>query len=201
MGALSERGEVRQSRWGQLDGCSRRRVAARVRRRRSAGLFFFGGSALALLCLGGAGACRPRASVVISEFVASNTSGLRDEQGDTSDWIELYNPGSTATSLEGWCLTDQPEQLDRWCFPDVSISPRGYLVVFASGKQYSPGAALHATFKLKASEDFLALVRPGGAIAHAFAPYPDQKENVAFGLTASGSTGLLGEPTPGAPNR
>ena len=30
--------------------------------------------------------------LVISEFMASNQSGLRDEDGDDEDWIEIYNP-------------------------------------------------------------------------------------------------------------
>jgi hypothetical protein len=140
--------------------------------------------------------------VVISEFVASNTSGLRDVDGETSDWIELHNTGTSAVDLEGWCLTDDDRDLGRWCFPAVSLPAQGYLVVFASGKKgEAPGAALHASFKLKATADYLALVRPGGAVAHAFAPYPDQKENVAFGLTAQGTPDYLGAPTPGAPNR
>jgi hypothetical protein len=29
----------------------------------------------------------------ISEFMAANNSGLRDSDGDFSDWIEIYNPG------------------------------------------------------------------------------------------------------------
>jgi hypothetical protein len=140
--------------------------------------------------------------VVISEFVASNTAGLRDVDGETSDWIELHNTGTTSANLDGWCLTDDPRELERWCFPEVSMPAQGYLLVFASGKRgAAPGAQLHASFKLKATEDYLALVRPGGGIAHAFAPYPDQKENVAFGLTAEGKPDYLGVPTPGAPNR
>jgi len=162
-----------------------------------------GGLCVAGMGVAGMGACNSSASpVVISEFVASNTSGLRDVDGETSDWIELHNTGATAANLEGWCLTDDLEQRERWCFPSVSLPPQGYLVVFASGKSLSaPDAPLHASFKLKATEDYLALVRPGGSIAQAFAPYPDQKENGAFGLTAQGKQDYLGARRPGARNR
>jgi hypothetical protein len=165
----------------------------------SAGL----GPRLVALCSFAICACGSSASpVVISEFVASNTSGIRDADGETSDWIELHNRGEAAASLEGWCLTDDPGERQRWCFPSVSVPAQGYLLVFASGKgAAAAGTQLHASFKLKATEDYLALVRPGGAIAHAFAPYPDQKENVAFGLTTQGAEGYLAVPTPGAPNR
>mgnify|MGYP003898051365 CR=1 FL=1 len=33
-----------------------------------------------------------RTQAVLSEFLADNATGLRDEDGDTSDWIEISNP-------------------------------------------------------------------------------------------------------------
>jgi Lamin Tail Domain len=154
------------------------------------------------LALAGLLACSGSSPLVISEFVASNTAGLEDIDGETSDWIELHNGGTTAASLSGWCLTDDPRRLDRWCFPNVSIPAHGYLVVFASGKQPSDASSeLHSTFKLKSLESYLGLVTPRSRIAHEFAPYPNQRENVSFGLTARGTTDFLDLPTPGAPNR
>ena len=54
-------------------------------------------------------------SLIINEFVASNLPGLLDEDGDASDWIELYNAGATAVNLAGWSLTDASG--DPWVFP------------------------------------------------------------------------------------
>ena len=39
-------------------------------------------------------------------FLASNLTGLTDEDGETSDWIELHNPNPYDFNLEGWHLTD-----------------------------------------------------------------------------------------------
>lgn len=47
-----------------------------------------------------------RAEPVISEFLASNRTGILDEDGDHSDWIELRNPDPATASLKGWYLTD-----------------------------------------------------------------------------------------------
>jgi hypothetical protein len=138
--------------------------------------------------------------VVISELVAANGNGLTDRDGDTSDWLELFNGEPTPVSLSGWCLTDDPRTPSRWCFPDVSIPAQGYLVVFASGKrQPASEQELHAIFKLKASADYLALMRPRGSIASELS-YPDQKQDVSFGLSNTGAQGFLDRPTPGAPN-
>ncbi|MEN9777997.1 MAG: hypothetical protein RJB04_1752, partial [Verrucomicrobiota bacterium] len=86
---------------------------------------------------------------VISEFLASNSGGQRDEDGDSPDWIEIHNPGATPVNLGGWFLTDATNQLNRWRFPERSLSPDGRLLVFASGKNRTNAAAqLHANFAL-----------------------------------------------------
>src|SRR5687768_10038313 len=74
------------------------------------------------------------AAVIITEFVASNSGLLRDVDGDSPDWIELFNPASTAINLEGWHLTDSSTNLTRWAFPATNLGPRAFLIVFASGK-------------------------------------------------------------------
>ena len=52
--------------------------------------------------------------VVISEFLASNVSGLTDEDGENSDWIELSNLSGGTIDLDGWSLTDNADDLQRW---------------------------------------------------------------------------------------
>ena len=43
-------------------------------------------------------------SVYINELQSSNKTTVRDNNGNYSDWIELYNDESSAVSLEGcWC--------------------------------------------------------------------------------------------------
>src|SRR5690242_9944300 len=56
---------------------------------------------------------------VISEFMAANASSLRDEDGDFSDWIEIYNLNSQPASLQGWYLTDSAGNLAQWQFPAI----------------------------------------------------------------------------------
>ena len=90
--------------------------------------------------------------VVINEFMASNGGYLPDGQGDYSDWIELYNPGSSAVSLSGMALSDDKTRA-LWPFPDVSLKAGGYMIVYASGKDVSdPDKPLHASFKLSAAK-------------------------------------------------
>ena len=144
-----------------------------------------GGFLLAWTVLSLAASAAPAAdTVILSEFVASNSGGLRDEDGDASDWIELFNAGTSTVNLGGWSLTDSPGDLTKWSFPSTNLAPGAFLVVFASGKNRRvPGAPLHTGFSLSASGEYLALVRPDGTVASEFVPaYPEQFPNVSYGL-------------------
>ena len=142
----------------------------------------------------------------ITEFMAANDSGLADEDGEFSDWIEIYNPDSAPISLAGYHLTDNATNLNKWTFPAVTLDPGAFLVVFASGKnRVDPAGRLHTDFQLSADGEYLALVAPNGAtVVSAFAPaYPPQFENVSFGLGGPASSpewSFFSAPTPGATN-
>ena len=100
----------------------------------------------------------------ITEFMAANDSGLADEDGEFSDWIEIYNPDSAPISLAGYHLTDNATNLNKWTFPAVTLDPGAFLVVFASGKnRVDPAGRLHTDFQLSADGEYLALVAPNGA--------------------------------------
>jgi hypothetical protein len=136
----------------------------------------------------------------INEFLAVNDIGLDDEDRDESDWIEIYNAGTDAADLKGWYLTDDADDLTKWAFPEVTLAPDAYLVVFASGKDRTdPLGTLHTNFKLKGSGEYLALVRPDGEtiVSDFFPSYPQQAPDVSYGpIGSTAETMLL---MPGAP--
>src|SRR5262249_50808016 len=163
-------------------------------------------------------------NLVISEVMAVNRRTLADQDGEYSDWIEIFNPNSSAVSLEGWYLTDDPNVLNKWRLPAAKIKGNGYVVVFASQKdRQAAGAELHTNFKLDHHGGFLALVKPDGAtISFQFVPgYPAQVTDVSYGIDptagpvplssadhTSAGTGLsvdqsryFTHPTPGSRNK
>ncbi len=142
--------------------------------------------------------CAPVAeSLIISEFLASNIDGLVAENGETFDWIELYNPTRQAVSLAGWHLTDKPDNPKKWAFPDIEIAPNDYLVVFASGLDRNE-PNLHTNFSLSVTGEYLALMRPDGSLATAYEP-TKQFGNVSFGVKDN-VIGYFNVPTPGVEN-
>lgn len=72
-------------------------------------------------------------SIRINEVVSSNSTVI-DEDGDTPDWLELYNYGTTPVSLLNWGLTDDVDDLHSWQFPNVTLNPDEYMLVWASDK-------------------------------------------------------------------
>lgn len=151
------------------------------------------------------------AQPIISEFMADNKAVLADEDGAFEDWIEIYNPGPGTLNLDGYWLTDDPQQLTQWRFPAQSLPAGGYLAVFASGKnRAAAGAQLHTSFKLDADGEFLALVAPDGVtVLSSFGrTYPGQFPNISYGHQTTGTNptlragqaGYLVSHTPGAAN-
>lgn len=90
------------------------------------------------------------AQVRINEVVSSNVEGLVDDDGDTSDWIELLNYGPGPADLSGWGLSDNPSEPYKWILPPVTLPPGETLLVYASGKGQVEG-----------SREYLTLVQDG----------------------------------------
>ena len=125
---------------------------------------------------------------IISEFLADNNSILNDEDGDSSDWIELHNPGVTDVVLTGWYLSDDPTLANKWQLPTTILEAGEYFVVFASGKdRVDPNSELHTNFRLNADGDYLALVRPDGQTVQweydlGGQEFSEQFDDVSFGV-------------------
>ena len=57
----------------------------------------------------------------INEIMSSNSATIADEDGDYSDWIELYNSGKDTVDLQGWGLSDNHDKPFKWIFPHKFI--------------------------------------------------------------------------------
>jgi hypothetical protein len=153
-----------------------------------------GGSVTRNVTVGVGGTAQP---LRINEFMASNLTGLTDEDGDRSDWIELHNPNAWSVNAGGLSLTDDVTAPDKWVFPTQTIAPGGYLVVFASSKDRRiAGGQLHTNFSLASGGEYLALMDRSGTAIQQFAPaYAPQTDDASTDGTAFFNT-----PTPGAAN-
>ena len=80
------------------------------------------------------------AGLVLNEFMAANTGGLLDQDGDSSDWIEIHNDSTAQATLAGWHLTDTAGNLTKWTFPATNF-PAGRCRTLPTG-DVSPSLAV-----------------------------------------------------------
>jgi hypothetical protein len=140
------------------------------------------------------------ASIFINEIVASN-SIIRDEYGETDDYIELYNAGDSAVDISGWYISDKKGQPTLWQIPEnaAAIVPeKGFLLLWADGQPFQ--GSLHLNFKLSASGEFVGLYAEnkfGELVVIDSLQFPALATNMSYSRVPDGSNNwMIQSPTP-----
>jgi hypothetical protein len=160
-----------------------------------------------------------RNQLLVSEFMANNDAALLDEDGDASDWIEVWNSTNATINLSGYYLSDSQAIPGQWAFPAWTLAPNEYLIVFASAKERNPVQAIagkdnpgtlaqphiHTNFNISKNGGSVLLSRNEGAgvftTVSSFVGYPVQSKDISYGSSDSeGYIGFIDPPTPGGPN-
>ncbi|MBI2948733.1 MAG: lamin tail domain-containing protein [Verrucomicrobia bacterium] len=137
--------------------------------------------------------------MVISEFLAANSSTLRDDFGESSDYVEIYNGTSQTINLAGYALTDSLENKAQWVFPATNLTSGQHLLVWASGRDRRvAGGPLHTNFKLSSTGESLALIKPDHTtVLHQYDFGPqivDQTQGLEAEVESSSAVLALGAP-------
>ncbi|MCC6727657.1 MAG: chitobiase/beta-hexosaminidase C-terminal domain-containing protein, partial [Saprospiraceae bacterium] len=149
---------------------------------------------------------RVSAQVVLNEYSAANLSANADNYGKHEDWVELYNTDSVnAVDLSGWQLSDNPDKPDKWSIPPgISLSPKGHLLVWLSGRDEGGGGSIHANFKItqtKGTPEELVLSNAAGILMDSKKVRKTQvNQCVGRKLDGGDDWGVSNAPSPGATN-
>lgn len=139
---------------------------------------------------------------MVNEFSCSN-SYLADNFGETPDWIELFNAGSSSVSLTGYYLSDKISNPAKWPIPaGISIPANGHLIIWASGKDTVIGTNIHAGIKFTQTKpEALVFSDISGTIIDSMTLNPTQTGH-SRGRTTDGAAqwGVFTGPTPGTAN-
>jgi hypothetical protein len=92
--------------------------------------------------------------IVINEIAPAGTLNATDADGN-SDWIELYNAGTTAVNLKSKFISDDISNPNKWRLPDVTLDPGDYYLLWADD-QYEQGVN-HLGFKLNNTTEEVSL--------------------------------------------
>lgn len=139
--------------------------------------------------------------LVINEFMPAKQRIIADEEGDYEDWIELYNCSDEAIDLARWYLSDRYEQPRQWQFPDITLPAKGFLIVWASGKDRVSAEALHTNFRINAQGESLLLSDADGVLIDEIPPVAvTAHEVVGRYPDGVGALAILEQASPNAPN-
>ncbi len=125
--------------------------------------------------------------LVISEVMSANTSAVPDENGEFSDWVEVWNSSDHPIDMGGVGLSDRSDRV-LFLFPNSTLEPGGRLVVFASDTNAAdPAGTLHAKFKLSSAGETVYLFDPSAYVIHQ-ATVPIMNSDVSYALASDGIT-------------
>ena len=145
-------------------------------------------------------------ALVINEFMADNDTTIQDPDGNGGypDWIELYNPGSSAVDLGGMYLTDDLSEPDQCQIPSgVSIEAGDYLLFWADNDEDQGGT--HLSFSLSKSGEAIGLfdTDANGNVLIDAITFGFQSADISYGRITDGNDiwESLTNPSPGSSNR
>ncbi len=123
-------------------------------------------------------------AVVINEICTKNTAAAASD-GQFYDFVELYNPGSTAVSVAGWGLSDNPDTPLAYTLPAGSSVPaKGYLTIWCGIE--STSGVTGAPFGLAKKGETVVLSDASGNILEQV-EVPALDDNTSFGRVPDGS--------------
>lgn len=135
----------------------------------------------------------PLGGVYISEFGGSTGSVA-------SDWVELHNSTGSAVSLAGYGISNNPKNPAKWVFPDISIEPGEYLLLYATGSaDKAQKKNLKLNFCISSTGEALFFFDPNGKLIDKLSA-GRMRSGQSYGRDGSDNRFYYAEPTPGAQN-
>lgn len=124
-------------------------------------------------------------ALVITELMVNNTVGIKDQSGNRSGWIEIYNRSGSPVNLKEYTLA--LGDAEPVALPDLTVPADDFAVLFANGGNSSDGINLKLTTKG-------VLVLYHGELASDKVTYLNANANCSY-LPATGTE--TSQPTPG----
>lgn len=143
---------------------------------------------------------RATSDIRINEIMSANDSALYTEDGESSDWVELMNVGSSPLNLAGVTLAKNSTATDQFVFPDLTLAPGECVVVFCDSKnRNTAGYELHAPFSISRAGDTMMLFSSTGTAIDSI-NVPDLQNNESYAYADDGTWTVTDEYTPGLAN-
>ncbi len=142
-------------------------------------------------------------SLRISEAMPSNKDCVFDEDGQSSDWVELANLGEKPLSLQDYWISNRGDEPFLWQLPDIQLDAGDRIFLFCSGKDRAEGE-FHTNFTLSKNGGKIIISSTSGMLLDEV-EYPQMEKDKSIcylsGDELSIENGRITRmPTPGFPN-
>ncbi len=117
------------------------------------------------------------AQLVINEIAPNNIGPFDDEDGEFTDWFEIYNAGATSINVAAFAVSDDKNLWNKWLLPNLTINSHERRIIYASEKNrdcYGCGGVvdyLHTNFKLSANETLFLFDESGNLLDSITIPF------------------------------
>ena len=142
-------------------------------------------------------------SVLINEVMADPLTGIRDDDGELCDWIELYNTTDNPIKLNKYALSDNEGKPLKWRFPDdAEIPANGYYLVLCTGKDRMDIKLTnvpHTNFRISAEQETIILADSQGRVVDRVM-IDNLPQDCSWGRNEQNQMQVFGMPTPKLPN-
>ena len=142
-------------------------------------------------------------SVIINEVMADPLTGLRDDEDELVDWIELRNTTNHDIPLNMFALSDNEKRPLKWRFPDGAVIPaNGYYVVFCTGKDRpdeNMTGVYHTNFRISAENETIILCDSQGHVLDRVM-IDNLPQDCSWGRNDNNQLQVFTTPTPSLPN-
>jgi hypothetical protein len=129
-------------------------------------------------------------TIVVNELQASNIDMFVDPSFNYGTWIELYNPGEKDVNMNGWYISDNPENLKQHAlaYKVGTVKAKGYKVIWFDhyDSQYSP---TQVDSKLDADGGTIYISNNKGELVCS-QTYPETISRTSFARKEDGGGGL-----------
>ena len=137
----------------------------------------------------------------ISEVQNHNALTLIDDDGQASGWIEIENTGDAPYPLHGVCITRDSKLNKTFVFPEYTLPPHGFVVVFASGSAVRDHRGhYHAPFRLPKSGGTTLFVYDARQTLLDSVEVPAMQVDESLCRDEDGAWTVTARATPGEPN-
>lgn len=97
-------------------------------------------------------------AIFVNEVCSDNETVIPDILGNYSDWVELWNQKDYSINLSQFGLSDDTTNLHKWKFPNVTIEPNDYLLIWCSSNDsLYANSELHSNFNISRAGEEITL--------------------------------------------